>query len=128
MNRKYVGRILALLAMVTGLMLASTHASPAYAGLNGQQLQVFVSPSHYKQTIQIEGYNQHGYWVKYPLQTCKDLAGGSGEGCMWTHTTGWWWNGTVRVTVKGAAGTFSCTKSVPKTQYTSNWYQFKCFG
>jgi len=127
-NKNHVGRMLAFVAMVAGLTLAAISVSPAHAGTNGQQLKVYVSPSRYKQTVQIEGYNQYGYWVKYPLQTCNNIAGVGQQGCDWTLTNGWWWKDTVKVTVRSASGTFSCTKSVPKVQWTSNWYQISCWG
>ena len=117
-----------LAVMIVGLMVASINVSSVSAGTNGQQLKVYVSPSHYKQTVQIEGFNQYGQWIKYPLQTCNKLAGVGGQGCDWTLTNGYWWIGKVRVTVRSAAGTFSCERSVPKVQWTSNWYQISCWG
>jgi hypothetical protein len=111
------GFLLALMAVaVLGLTLASTNISTVYAGTNGQQLGVYAGQWG---KVQIEGYNQNGYWVKYPLKTCPNLCN------PLIVTAGWWWKGAVKITVWGHFGISTpkvCNVSVPKVWPASTYY------
>lgn len=119
MNRKNVGHMLALLAIVAGLTLTAISASPTYAGTNGQQLQITKIVARGAR-VTVTGLNNNGQtatWQGWTPGTPSQIAPPSGET---VSTTGWWWVGKVTIRVYWPTSTqlaYACFKEVPKT----NW-------
>ena len=109
-------KLTASLVMATVLVIA---APVAFAGSNGQQLDIYEGSATY--SVKISGDNQDGNKVQQTLNTLSYP----------TQDPGHWWKGTVQITSYTGTGgtgidegTLDC--DVPVSQ-SSNWYDCSAY-
>ena len=112
------------LLILTGTVVATTPTPSAFAGTNGQQLQI-----NYQTTISsscgpliasritVQGTNQNGSSSTWSTTVSNMVCG-----IKQVTTTGWWWKGPVTVTITYSnKATRTFLFNVP-TVSTSNFY------
>jgi len=95
------------------LLIATTISQPAFAGTNGQQLR--LSNVCYAQSVRVIGSNQNGKWTDITFSVNPNQCGN-------VELKGWWWKGTVYVTVFYPDTTYQrVITNVPQHQNTDWW-------
>lgn len=115
--RYKIGAILLILS----LFLVSTPAQRAFAGSNGQQLQIgwlTCSPNYGLVSVYLNGPNQHGTTQPWQWQSPS----GYNSKTKSVTTTNFWWKGSVSYTIYVSYGAkFTGSVSVPPTYATDNY-------
>lgn len=113
-TRRKAMRVATVLTGMTGLVGGfAVAANPAYAGTNGQELEVCGIPKDWD--LYISGYNQRNSYVIYgPVAVTK-------AGCA--TTTGWWWKGPAFVEIYQPFGSYEYKSISVPTHYPTNVYK-----
>lgn len=120
MNTKKLSRLLMAIIVLMFAVAVSVPSKPAYAGGNGQQLEIKgIMAKGAKVTV--SGYNQNGKWVTWTGLTSGTPSEISPSWGETLKTNNWWWVGRVEVRVYVSGNVkYSCYKDVPKSQ-SSDW-------
>lgn len=114
------------IALLVALNLVLVSSSPAFAGTNGQQLQIIYNTTNtttcgpmVASRITVSGTNQNLQKVSPPWSaTVSNMACGKAQ----VTTSGWWWRGAVTVVItytnRGSSVTKTCGFNVPKSWST----------
>jgi len=109
--QKQIVRIVLVLCLVS--LLALSAPQMVSAGTNGQQLKFYNFC--YVQSVRIIGSNNNGDWID------KTFPADSSQ-CNTAELKGWWWKGTVYVTVFYPDNTYQrVITNVPQHQDTDWW-------
>lgn len=104
-----IGSLAGLVVLVLALLVVAV-PTPVAAAVNGQQIAFRVDNSdpNTVRSLQVQGHNQHDYWVIWGSHTFDPPRAE-------VHTTDWWWYGRVYLAFTLENGHHGyCTAEVPR--------------
>jgi hypothetical protein len=125
-------RLVTVLAIVSLLVISIGWTHPTMAASNGQQVKVTYQTilsgcgtTYYVTGVRVRGPNQSGATADWYTSVSNPYCG---TGNVVTY--GWWWKGSVEITVYyqatgGGSATKTCWRSIP-TSYSSDIYPVTC--